>query len=201
MISVMLSLGFARAEVADCIVALVNNEVVTLADLRISEEFILFEPGHEENSALKILEKLVDQKIVLDLAREKIPVDHGKVEEALERIKARLGPEVMESKLEKFGLGREDLKIYLEDIILYQNIIDLRFGQSVSVSLKEIETYYREVYVPSREKTGQEVRPMIECLNEIEAGIKKEKIRIQIDSWIKGLRRQAEIEVRTDCLK
>lgn len=193
----------SKAEVVDCVAAIVNDQIITLSDLRILDVFGLYDYDSEmsDNRFLWILERAIDQKVVINLARERVSVEKEKVDGELRSIRAKLGEEELHDKLKEFGLKTDDLKAYLEEKILCQRIIDLRFSQSSGISLKEIETYYNETYCPSQRKLGLEPKPMLEIVDEIEDKIKKEKTKIQVDSWIKSLRQQAEIEVKWDCFK
>ncbi|MGB8952325.1 MAG: hypothetical protein WCC06_06635 [Candidatus Aminicenantales bacterium] len=192
---------FSFGETVNCIVAVVNNQILTLADLQLVEAFALYDMEEGEYRYPALLERMIDQKVVTDLAREKVAVEKDQVKEELQSLLDRIGFEEAQKKFDGFGVAAGDLMSYLEEKILYQKIIDLRFSQSVSVSLQEIEAYYKDTYLPDQKKAGLEPRPMMELLNEIESEIKKEKIKVQVEAWIKNLRRQAEIEVKWDCLK
>jgi hypothetical protein len=201
-----LTAAFSRSssQVVDCIVAVVNKQVITLIDLRLVDRFGIYETEKDADPAqrlTRLLDKMIDEKVVLDLAAGKTPVEKAKVEGALEDLIGRLGPDKTRLELEALGLTREDLKPYLEEKLSCEIIIAQRFAQSASVSLKEIEAYYAETYVPAQKKLGQEPRPMIAMLDAIELEIKKVKAEAQVALWIKNLRKQAEIEIRTDCLK
>jgi hypothetical protein len=194
----------SQLQVVDCIVAVVNKQVITLVDLRLVDRFGVYEMEEKAEAVdrpTRLLDKLIDQKVVLDLAAERMAVEKAKVESSLQSIIGRLGPEKARAELEAFGLTPEDLKPYLEEKILCETIIAQRFVQGSSVSLKEIEAYYAETYVPAQKKLGQEPRPMIAMLDTIESEIKKVKAEAQVALWIKNLRKQAEIEIRMDCLK
>jgi hypothetical protein len=194
----------SQLQVVDCIVAVVNKQVITLVDLRLVDRFGVYEMEEKAEAVdrpTRLLDKLIDQKVVLDLAAERMAVEKAKVESSLQSIIGRLGPEKARAELEAFGLAPEDLKPYLEEKILCETIIAQRFVQGSSVSLKEIEAYYAETYVPAQKKLGQEPRPMIAMLDTIESEIKKVKAEAQVALWIKNLRKQAEIEIRMDCLK
>jgi hypothetical protein len=194
----------SRPQVVDCIVAVVNKQVITLTDLRLVDRFGLYEIEEKAEAAdrsARLLDKLIDQKVVLDLAAGSRAAEKAKVETSLESLIGRLGPEKARAELEAFGLTPEDLKPYLEEKILCEIIIAERFAQSSSVSLKEIEAYYAETYVPAQKKLGLEPRPMIAMLDTIESEIKRVKAEAQVALWIKNLRKQAEIEIRMDCLK
>jgi hypothetical protein len=193
----------SRPQVVDCIVAVVNKQVITLTDLRLADRFGLYEIEGKAAAATRparLLDKLIDQKVVLDLAAGNKAAEKTKVENSLEDLIGRLGPEKARAELEAFGLTPEDLNPYLEEKILYETIIAERFAQSSSVNLKEIEAYYAETYVPAQKKLGLEPRPMIALLDTIESEIKRIKAEAQVALWIKNLRKQAEIEIRTDCL-
>ena len=193
-----------QSRVVDCIVAVVNTQVITLTELRIVDVFGIFsiEEKPEEMDRLSfLLNKMIDQKVVVDLAAEKMPADKEKVEEAYQTLVGRLGPEKTLTELEGFGLMVDDLKSYLEEKVMCETIITSRFLQTATVTLKEIEAYYAESYVPAQKALNREPRPMVEILSTIESEIKKAKAEAQVALWIKNLRKKAEIEIRTDCLK
>jgi hypothetical protein len=198
----VLTLGLSQ--VVDCIVAEVNTQIITLTDIRILQAFSLGPEGTQEGSAAslrQILEGEIDQKVVVGLVRENITVTEEEVDRQLKETLERLALENRQRKLDEFGLKENDLRPYLEEKILYQKAIALRFSQSINVSLKEIETYYSEKYLPSEKAQGREPKPMIQVLSELETLIKKEKIANQIDSWILSLRDQAEVRVNESCLE
>ncbi len=66
------------------------------------------------------------------------------------------------------------------------------------VSLNEIDTYYRESYIPAQKAKGLEPLPMVELLNEIESILKKEKIEKQVVDWIQNLRQKADVKINLE---
>jgi hypothetical protein len=192
------------SEIVDCLVAVVNEQVITLRDVRIVNGFKLYEEeiqGKAGNRLYLTLEELINQRVVIDFARENISVKSDELDSALRSVLDRLGPREVERRLEEFDMDLDDLRAYLEGKLLYQKIISLRFTQGVLVSLKEIEDYYQEVYGPSQKQKGIEPKPMIEVLTEIESLLRREKIEKQITSWIRAIRSQVEVEMRYDWLK
>lgn len=192
------------AEAVDCIVAVVNNRVITLVDLKFVDSFGLYDDeinGLVGDRLASILEKVIDQKVVLDLAREETAVSKEALDQALSGVIQKLGEEDSQKRLGQFGADQEALRTYLEERLLCQKVISQRFSQGAVVSLREIETYYQETYVPEQKKLGAEPEPMIQILDRIESQIKKEKTGQQIKTWIKNLRAQAEIRIKEDCLK
>ena len=70
---------FCFQETIDYIVAIVNDKIITLTELRVAEAFGLYEEEIKDkagNLRHLILEKLIDQELVIQLASESISV-HG----------------------------------------------------------------------------------------------------------------------------
>lgn len=186
---------YSLAETVDHIVAVVNEKVITLTDLRIAETFCLYDeeidPGADNIHQL-LLEMMVDQKLVVLLAGTEA-VEKEEMDSFQDKIIEKMGSGELENKLEEFGLDRDDLREYIRDKIIYQKIIKRRFGQGVIVSLEEIEDFYKGRYVPSQKEREVEPKPMMEILKEIESTIKQEKAMSNVKDWINNLKTQADI--------
>jgi hypothetical protein len=192
-----------KTEVVDCLAAIVDGRPITLADVRIAEAFGLVDAGTSsapEARRRAVLERLIDRKVLIDLARERAPVDPEKVAQELGRLLTRLGRDEAKARLASFGLDVEDLRPYLEEGVLSETIVASRFVHGAAVSLQEIETYYDETYVPAQTKLGRPIPPLIDVLDSLEAEIKAAKVESLVALWIKNLRQQASIEIRPDCL-
>ncbi len=190
--------AFSGSQMVDRIVAVVNEEVITLTDVRIAEAFKLYAEEIEEESEdyrALVLQKLIDQKVVIQFSGGEGLIEEEKLDEQMERITQRLGAEEVERRLVHFGLDWENLKDFLRERIAFQTIISERFSKVNPVSLKEIEEYYQRSYVPAQREKGVEPKPMMEILDEIESGIKQEKIEAQIQDWIKNLREKSDIQI------
>jgi hypothetical protein len=134
-------LGFFSSgspQIVDCIVAEINNQIITLTDIRILRAFAINagRTGAVPPETLReILKGAVSQKVVISMVRENIVVTPEEVGDRLKETLERLAPEGRRMALAEFGLGEDDLRLYLEENILYQKIIGLRFSQSANVSL------------------------------------------------------------------
>ncbi len=191
---------YFRSETVDGIVAVVDDEVITLTDLQIVKMFGLIDKQmqSEESSWIWVLQRWIDQKLVIKMTGKEISVRKDEIDNHLRKIKERLGPLEFNRHLEYFDLNEEELVQYLEEKILYQEIIQERFRREVLVSLKEIQSYYEEIYVPFQKANGGTPLPMVEMLTEIEAAIKREKTKNQVEEWIVRLRQEAEIRIFKD---
>ena len=200
-----LAAGQARGTTTvNCIVAVVGSRVISLTDVRLAEAFGVFDVGEEADAAKRrrlILEKLIDQKVVVEMARESLPVGADEVEKAWTALLDRIGRDEAKRRLEIFGAGPVDLLPYLEEKLLAEAVIESRFSRGAPVSLKEIEAYYADTYAPALKAAGLPVRPLIEVADEVESEIQRGKMAERAVQWIRNLRQQAEIEIRPDCLK
>lgn len=189
---------FCFQETIDYIVAVVNNKIITLTELRVAEAFSLYEEEIKEkagNLSHLILEKLIDQELVIQLASESISVHGEELDSFFKEVEERVGSVKLRKVLAEFGMNQDDLKEHLRKKLLYQKTMARKFSQSAAVRLKEIEAYYSQTYVPSQKEKGAQPKPMVDVLSEIELSIKEERIRKQVEDWLENLRKQAEIQV------
>ena len=112
-----------------------------------------------------------------------------------------MGEEAFAAKLVKFGLQAGHLEPYLEERILFDRALARRFSQSVPVSITEIERFYRDIYVPDRGRRGLTIEPLEKASEAIEARLRAERRTQQMASWVRDLRKRADIQIRKDCLK
>ena len=188
-----------QQEVVDRIVATVNDEVITLTDVNIIQQFGLFEDlqeSPESDLQTQTLNRLINQKLVIQLTSERITVDEEELEALLSDIVQRIDPDSAGRALLQFGLDWDDLKSYLREMLMYQKIISERFSRGVIVSIEEIERYYERVYVPSRRKQNLSPQPMIEVLDQIEGELQRIKVEDQVQEWIENLKREADIQIK-----
>lgn len=191
---------FCLQETLDRIVAVVNDEVIVLTDLKIVEAFGLYEPeeiDQEQDAHFRILQRLIDQKLVIQFTSETISVPGEELETGLQKIIKAVDNDQFAERLEQFDMDLKDLEEYLYEKMLCQKILSQKFSQAATVSLKEIEEYYQQQYVPSQKAEGLEPQPMLGILDEIESAIKRNKMEKQIEEWIRNLRKESDIQIKT----
>ena len=198
----LLAAAAGPAQTVNCLVAVVNGNIITLLDVQVAAEFRLGLAAAEgTDPRLAALEALIDRKVVLDMAREARGVDREELDAALADLRRGLGESAFASKLAKFGLAEKDLEPYLQDGLLYERALALRFSQTIPVSLTEVERQYRDSYVPEQARLGKEVEPLERIADRIESAIRDERRTKQMGDWVRDLRKRADIQVRKDCLK
>ena len=185
-------------------VAVVNGEMITLLDVEVAAEFGLGQDPAAENATdprLAALSALIDRKIVLDLAREVRGVNKDELAEAVAGLIQSVGEDAFRAKLAKFGLAPKDLEPYLESRILYDRALALRFSQSIPVSVTEVERHYRDIYVPEQARRGVAAEPIDRVADAIQVRIRDERRVQQTAGWVRDLRKNADIQIKKDCLK
>jgi hypothetical protein len=194
----------APAQTVNCIVAVVNGQIITLLDVDVVAAFGLVpdpaaEPGADPRRAA--LEALIDRKLILDLARENRAVSADETAQALAGLRRSLGEEGFRARLARFGLTPRDLEPYLEEGLLCERALALRFSQSIPVSVSEIERHYRDIYVPEQTRAGVAPEPLDKVSAAIGSRIRGERRAIQTSAWVRDLRKNADIQFKKDCLK
>jgi peptidyl-prolyl cis-trans isomerase SurA len=146
----------AAGEIQNRVVAIVNDEVVTLYELNNKiRELTGLTPGQLKDKSedmylqtrRRILDDLIDQKIALEKIKElEITVSPEEVDKAIERVKAdnQLTQEGLIAKLKERGTTyeayRESMKAELERIRLISHEVQSK----IIIMDDEIEKYYKE---------------------------------------------------------
>jgi len=192
------------AQTVNCVVAVVNGEIITLLDVEVAAEFGLGDgppSGTAADPRLAALDALIDRKVVLGLARDVRSVNKDEIAAAFDSLRQAVGEEAFALKLAKFGLTPKDLEPFLEDRILFDRALALRFSQSIPVSITEIERHYRDIYVPEQARLGAAPQPLDRVAGSIESRIRDGRRSEQTAGWVRDMRKSADIQIKKDCLK
>jgi peptidyl-prolyl cis-trans isomerase SurA len=140
--------------VADRVVAVVNNDAITLGELQ--ETIVAYRhearqrgAASDEELAKQLLPRLIDSRLQLQEAdREKITVEEAEVSEELaERVKTTYGAkslEEFERMIKEQGVNMDAIKKRLRDSLRVQKIIRRKVALRVSVTDQEIVQYLEE---------------------------------------------------------
>ena len=152
------------AETVNRIVAIVNEEVITQADVASFLSAMLEEgdpaPSGQEATAMQqaALQRLIDQRLILqDAKRSGIQVAPDEILARLERFRNQFASdEAFEGSLVDSGLSKEQLKLQLHDQLMVQKAIEAKVRSTVMVSPQEVA---REIGAhPELAKAGDRVR-------------------------------------------
>jgi parvulin-like peptidyl-prolyl isomerase len=137
--------------VVDRIVAVVNNDAITLGELQ--ETIVAYRQesrdamnASDEELLKRLLPRLIDVRLQLQEAdREKIVVEDAEVEEELtERMKKFNAPsrEAFEAAVKAQGLSMDAVRKRLREAVRVSKVIRRKVALRVSVTDGEIETYF-----------------------------------------------------------
>ena len=153
------------AETANRIVAVVNDEVITEADVTSRVNALL--DGSSDAASLgsdpstmhqAILQRLIDHQLLLQEAKRlNVSVTMSEVDQRLDAIRGRLGSEdAFRQALASSALSEEQLKDEIRNQLLIDRLIDQKIRSTVGVSPQEVAQAIGEE--PGLAKPGDRVR-------------------------------------------
>lgn len=195
---VLLFSVMGRGQLVDRIVAVVNEEIITLTDLRIGETFGLgfMIPGEQADLPRQdLLNRMIDRKLVAQQAPEDMLIEEEGIRIRRQEIEKEMGALPYREALERFGMEDGDLDGFIREEIVYRRIVNRRFSRESVINLKDIESYYQNQYLPAQRESGKEVRPLTEILNEIEEDLKRIRIEKRLQEWLGDLKEKSDIRI------
>ena len=148
--------GTGVAEVVDRIVAVVNNDIITMSELQNMAKTIEAQSGvkptgpDEKKMQREMLEALIDRKLAkAEAQRRGIVVSDKEVDEALARFKQRSNipnDEVFAKGLAQAGLSLKEFKQQIADQMIQERLLVVVVGAKVSISDAEVRRLYDQKF-------------------------------------------------------
>jgi parvulin-like peptidyl-prolyl isomerase len=143
---------FASLEKMDKIVAVVNGDIVTEAELDIFMKMAVMDQDHDlkidDPKELKkqSLDRLIEDRLILQEAKNKqLKVDDSQIEDRIRDIKRRAGSELaFEEALKNQGITLSDLRERLKNQFLIYSLIQKEVRNKAQVSPKEVTEYFEQ---------------------------------------------------------
>jgi len=137
-------------DVADRVVAVVNNDAITLGELQ--ENIAIFRQENrdrvsasDEELQKQFLGRLIDSRLqIQEAGREKITVEDAELNEELAERMKRFGaktPEDLEALVKAQGLSYDTVKKRIRDALLVQKVMRRKVSLRISVTEPEIDRY------------------------------------------------------------
>jgi len=144
------------AELIDRIVAVVNNDLITLDDLNSQVKPYLEKinamgyPQDKERQMIfkvrdEVLNQMIDQKLTdQEIVRYKITASDKEVDNAIERIKKTnsLTDESLRQALSKEGITLEEYRKRTKEHILRSNLVNREIKSKIVITKEDIKAYY-----------------------------------------------------------
>lgn len=155
-----------ESEIVDRIVAVVNNEIITLYDLNRAFapyvnniKALNYTPEKERQTLFKVRQDILEQLINSMLAdqqvkRDKITVTQKEINATIERFKEsrQLTDEQLRQGLESQGLTMEEYRKEIEEQILRSKLVNREVKAKIVITKEDIKEYYES----HREKYAEE---------------------------------------------
>ncbi len=145
-------------DVLDRVIAVVNNDVITLSELQDNLAFYLsgtreaVKPGEEEALKQRLLNRMIENRLQLqEASREQLTVEDAEVDEQLAEVRKQVNArtqEEFEQIVKAQGVTLEGIRKRARDQVLIQKVIRRKVAFRISVTEHEIEQYL----VENREK-------------------------------------------------
>jgi peptidyl-prolyl cis-trans isomerase SurA len=156
-IFITLSCVAGTAKVVDRVVAVVNDEVITLSELEKEVETISMAIQTDSKAAMpdrdmlmaRTLDEIIDQRLIEQKSREfNISVSSDEIDRAYEARRRRMGlePDEFRKEMVKSGLTEEIFRQKLRANILQNKVISLDVHSKVVITDEMIQQYYEKEY-------------------------------------------------------
>ena len=198
---IMLSLVWGSAfqswstEIVDRIVAVVNNDIVTLTEL--DRKIMPFEekildmkyPARKEREMLnkaraEMLNQLIDEKLTdQEIKRYRIEVSEKEIDDAIERIKKMnyFTDEEMEIALANEGLSMEEYRKGIKTQMLRSNLINYRVKSKIVITDEDVKAYYNEHIEEYAGETKYHLRNIIMKVSPGAGGVEKMAVKTKME--------------------
>ena len=187
----------ARADTINRIVARVNDDVITEADVESHVSSLLEQPEElpkdltPSDMRKAVLQRLVQQRLLLQEAKKQgVPVATDEVMRRFDDVQERAGSEEeFQRVLAESHLTKEQLKEQLRDQLTIQRLVDLKVRSLISVSPYEVA---QELDAhPDLSKPGDRIRAL-HILIRVNDGRSAEKAQALIGDVHRSLQRGAD---------
>jgi peptidyl-prolyl cis-trans isomerase SurA len=148
--------GTGLAEVVDRIVAVVNNDIITMSELENMAKSVQAQSGVKptkrdaQKMQREMLEALIDRKLAkVEAKRRGIKVDPKEVENAVAQFKRRGNipdDETLAKALSNEGLSLKEFRQQIADQMLQERLMAVVVGSKVSISDAEVRRLYEQKF-------------------------------------------------------
>lgn len=159
----------AGADTADRIVAIVNDEAITEADVTGHVEVLNPQDLHGTSAPSAasmrdaVLQQLIEQRLLLQEAkRQGMTVTNEEVDAELEDVRRRFhSDEEFEQSLTDAGLSRERFKEQIRERLLVRHAVDAKVRAAITVSPQEVASEFAAHPVPANSGDRVHVRDLL----------------------------------------
>ncbi len=184
-------------QVVDRIVARVEDDIITLSEVRELGRYQELVQGHADGDD-RLLALLLQQWIVnTEATAARFPQpSEAEVSRELERLEKQFAsPDPYRERLRRLGLSATAVRRQAERQLYLSRYLDYKFRPAAQVDAAAIEKYYRDELVPSLAARGQ-AAPTLETVQEqIRELLIQRDINQRAERWLEETRSRLKIEI------
>jgi hypothetical protein len=195
-------------EVVDRMVAVVNDTgLITYSDLlwqlALQPDVPLDRPRQDD--LRRALDLLISQRLILQEA-EKLPAvapTQKEIDDELTRlINFFPSQAAFYERLGRVGLGQDSaqLREIVSDRVRMQKYLNFRFRSFVAITQKEVEEYYRDVYVPHLRQLGRVAPQLKDVYDALQKEMTERRVESDTDEFLDQARASAQITILDESL-
>jgi peptidyl-prolyl cis-trans isomerase SurA len=181
----------SAAEVVDRVIAVVNDDIITLTELNTKikpfEEKILamgYPPVKERDMLAKVrsdmINQLIDQKLTdQEIKRYRIDVSEKEIDDGIERIKAMnyFTDEELRAALANEGITMEKYREGIKTQMLRANLVNYRIKSKIVITEEDIKKYYNDHLSDYQGETKYHLRNIIMKVSPYADDVEKAAVR------------------------
>ncbi len=184
----------ARAEIIDRILAVVEDQLITLSDVRGVIRLGLETVPAADDQVATALDRLIERQLMLGEVERFAPPEPPPdiVEARVNAVRARF-PDALafETTLYQTGWPIDAVTRYIRDTVRIESYLQQRFTAAIQPSDDELAAYYR---LHANDFTnGGVLAPYSEVRTKVRAQFIEERRSALVREWLVGLRRRANL--------
>ncbi len=161
----------------DRIAAVVNNQIITLTDIdKYIQIYPVFQSVAESEDHLyeRVLEELIRNKTVSLEYQNQFTLTEEDYEKVQTQVIKKVGSfQNLKKILKSFDMEWQDFKDFIREKVIFNKVVRENFQMKITIQFKEIEEFYKQVYLPTQEKFNLNPRSLIEMAPLIEEHLRK----------------------------
>lgn len=184
--------GVAQAQVIDRVMAVVNGAVITQSDVEAVRRFGLLQAA----PAADLVERLIDRRLTVAEVNRYAPPEPASalVDARLSDVRRRFASgEAFARALAEVGLSEDQMRGFVRDDLRIEAYVRQRFGAAYQPPDADILQYYRTR--PEAFTRNGVLLSFGEAYDDARAALIAQRRQQQIQDWLAGLRRRADIVV------
>jgi hypothetical protein len=182
----------------DKIVAVVNEEIITMTDI---DKAIHFYPAFrkaqesEETFYIRVLEDLINYKVVYLEYQNQFTLKEEDYNEVQTAVIEKLGSlDELMALLNSYDMEWVDFKEFIKEKVIYERVLDEQLQVKIIIDFKEIENFYYKEYRPLQEELELHPLSLFEMAPQIESHLRKVQTQEKLAGWLKEIRSSYKIE-------